>query len=95
MKKGKVFQEDFFELDPAALQNDIFIRQAARSNSYKPLDNQIQSNLFVSIYFCQHDEDLHHADAVKQKAIYLRPREKDPQFNDKNLHDFRWCGCVF
>jgi len=41
MKKGKVFQEDFFELDPAALQNDIFIRQAARSNSYKPLDNQI------------------------------------------------------
>jgi len=30
---GKVFQEDFFELDPAALQNVIFIWQAARSNS--------------------------------------------------------------
>jgi len=28
-----VFQEDFFELDPAALSNDIFIWQAARSSS--------------------------------------------------------------
>jgi len=33
MKKDKVFQEDFFELDPAALPNDLFIWQAARSNS--------------------------------------------------------------
>jgi len=33
MKKDKVFQEDFFELDHAALPNDIFIWQAARSNS--------------------------------------------------------------
>jgi len=33
MKKGKVFQDDFFELDYAALPNDIFIWQAARSNS--------------------------------------------------------------
>jgi len=29
MKKGKVFQEDLFELDFAALLNDIFIWQAA------------------------------------------------------------------
>jgi len=28
-----VFQEDFFELDLAALPNDIFIWQTARSNS--------------------------------------------------------------
>jgi len=41
MKKDKVFQEDLFELDPAVLPNDIFIWQASRSNSYKPLDIQI------------------------------------------------------
>jgi len=33
MKKGKVFQDDFFELDSVALSNDLFICQAARSNS--------------------------------------------------------------
>jgi len=33
MKKAKVFQEDFFELDPVGLPNDLFIWQAARSNS--------------------------------------------------------------
>jgi len=33
-----VFQEDFFELDPDALSNDIFIWHAAKSNSYQPLD---------------------------------------------------------
>jgi len=35
---GRCFQEDFFELDLAALPNDIFIWQVARSNSYQPLD---------------------------------------------------------
>ena len=34
MKNGKVFQEDLFELYHVALPNDIFICQAARSNSY-------------------------------------------------------------
>jgi hypothetical protein len=38
MKKGREFQEGFFELDPTALPNDIFIWQAARSNSQQPLD---------------------------------------------------------
>ena len=33
MKKGKVFEEDFSELDHVALPNDIFIWQKARSNS--------------------------------------------------------------
>jgi len=33
MKKDKVFQEDFFELDHAALHYDLFIWQVARSNS--------------------------------------------------------------
>ena len=41
MKKGKMFQEEFFELDHAALPNDLFIWQTARSNSYKPLDVHI------------------------------------------------------
>jgi len=30
---GRCFQEDFFEFDPAALPNDIFIWQAAGPNS--------------------------------------------------------------
>jgi len=30
---GRYFQEDFFDLDLAAVPNDIFIWQAARSNS--------------------------------------------------------------
>jgi len=30
---GRCFQEDFFEFDPTALPNDIFIWQAARLNS--------------------------------------------------------------
>jgi len=41
MRKDKVFQDDFFELDPAALSNDLFIWQTARSNSKKPLDVHI------------------------------------------------------
>jgi len=30
---GRCFQEDFFELDPVALPNDIFIWQTTRSIS--------------------------------------------------------------
>jgi len=52
---GRCFQEDFFELDPAALPNDIFIWQAARSNSYQPFDifelSIYQGGNLKSIYF--------------------------------------------
>jgi len=62
---GMCFQEDFFELDHAALPNDIFIWQAARSNSQQSLDifelSIYQGGSLKSIYFWKHVEDLHHA----------------------------------
>jgi hypothetical protein len=50
MKKGKVFQEDFFELDPAAFAYDLFIWQAARFNSLKPLDVHIYTSSYKVLY---------------------------------------------
>ena len=89
-----VFKEVLLNLIQLACQLTYFNRQAnwiefikTFSDSDMQHNDERQCRCFKQIiYFLQHVEDLHHA--VKQRAIYLQPHEKDPQHNDKNLHGF-------
>jgi len=65
MKKGKVFQEDFSELDPVILPNTYSSGRQQDLAHRNLLIFKYRATINVSIYFCQHAENLHHADTVK------------------------------
>ena len=77
---GRCFQEDFFELDLAALPNDIFIWQVARSNSYQPLD------IFeLSIYQGGNKEYLYIFDSMLRIFIMQSNRQQSICDNIKKI----------
>jgi len=60
MKKGKVFQEDFFELEMTYSYGKHQDLTHKKLLMFISIDLVQKLCIYLSIYFWQHAEDLHH-----------------------------------
>jgi len=96
---GMCFQEDFFEVDLAALQQDVTHNNLLIFLSYLSIKEAtlniyiFESMLRIFTMLAHREQSICH---IESNQSILRQHDKDPQHNDKNVHGlFGVFVCIF